>query len=239
MSWNCDKHLALQDSFSQHQRTAFRAGYSDAFHGAEMWAGNGRNWYPDEYRTGFGLGEADKVMLIADGSHEVDQTYSLNTITAAIYKLRADYVCDGNYESIQAINSGGCEDFASDIHELIGRPPESSDFLIIDPSFFLQPPLDGESDNWGFPLNRDSLRAEWPSVVPPAGMDWDDLDHISAFGNFFSGTHIWIFAQGKHYDAEAPEGVSAPFELPFFQRIIKRWIKEGRPEANISLMLAM
>ena len=101
-----------------------------------------------------------------------------------------------------------------------------------DPSYFLQAPLDGENDNWGFPLNRDYLRSELPSVVPPVGLDWDDLDHISAFGNFFSGTHVWIFANGRHYDAEAPEGVETPFDLPFFKRIINRWIVEGKPEAN-------
>jgi hypothetical protein len=232
MSWNCDARLAEQDYTFQNERVAFRAGYSDAFHEAPMWAGNDRTWHPDEYRAGFDFGAADKALAIAEEFDEDEQTFSLETISAAIYKLRADYVTNGQYGSYQEINAGGCEDFATDIHELIGSPAENLEYQMIDPAYFLQPPLDGDDDNWGFPLNRDHLQAKWPSVVPPAGMDWDDLDHISAFGNFFSGTHIWIFSHGKHYDSEAPEGVDTPFDLPFFKRIIQMWIEEGKPEAN-------
>lgn len=233
MGWNCDARLTEQDYYRQNQRIAFRAGYSDAFHSAPMWAGNDRNWHPDEYRTGYDAGAADKVLTIdAEDSEDNDQSYSLETITAAIYKLRADYVANGEYESFQAINAGGCEDFASDVHELVGSPKEDANYQMIDPAYFLQAPAQGDDNNYGYPLDRGYLQARWPSVVPPAGLDWDDLDHISSFSNFFSGTHIWIYRDGKHYDAEAPEGVSTPFELPFFQRIIGRWIEAGKPQAN-------
>jgi hypothetical protein len=156
----------------------------------------------------------------------------LESLTTAIYKLRAEYVAKGDYDSYRAINSGGCENFASDVDGLIGSPTESADYQIIDPAHFLLAPLEGDENNWGYPLDRDHLHSNWPSVVPPAGLDWDDLDHVSAFGNFSSGTHIWIFSHGKHYDSEAPEGVNTPFELPFFQRIIGRWIEAGKPEAK-------
>lgn len=31
--------------------------------------------------------------------------------------------------------------------------------------------------------------------------------------------HVWIYYEGKHYDAEAPQGVSDFQELPFFSNI--------------------
>lgn len=30
--------------------------------------------------------------------------------------------------------------------------------------------------------------------------------------------HVWIFYNGKHYDAECPEGVTNFMDLPFFKR---------------------
>lgn len=29
--------------------------------------------------------------------------------------------------------------------------------------------------------------------------------------------HIWIYYNGKHYDAESPEGVENPWDLPIFK----------------------
>lgn len=149
MSWNCDARLTEQDYYHQNQRVAFRAGYSDAFHGAPMWAGNERDWHPDEYRAGYDAGAADKALTIdAEDSDDDEQTFSLETMTAAIYKLRADYIANGDYDSYQAINAGGCEDFASDIHELVGSPREDADYQMIDPAYFLQAPAQGDDDNW-------------------------------------------------------------------------------------------
>jgi hypothetical protein len=33
------------------------------------------------------------------------------------------------------------------------------------------------------------------------------------------GDHVWLYYEGKHYDAERPTGVDDPLELPFFRRI--------------------
>ena len=35
---------------------------------------------------------------------------------------------------------------------------------------------------------------------------------------YSSFAHAWIEFNGKHYDAECPEGVENPEELPFFKR---------------------
>ena len=34
--------------------------------------------------------------------------------------------------------------------------------------------------------------------------------------------HVWLYYNGKHYDAETPNGVDDFILLPFFQRILKR-----------------
>lgn len=49
----------------------------------------------------------------------------------------------------------------------------------------------------------------------------DDLK-ICSYGyegsKYQSNAHKWIFFRGKHYDAECPEGVNKPQNLPIFQR---------------------
>lgn len=37
-------------------------------------------------------------------------------------------------------------------------------------------------------------------------------------GNYQSNAHRWILYNGKHYDAECPEGVNKPRNLPIFRR---------------------
>ena len=37
-------------------------------------------------------------------------------------------------------------------------------------------------------------------------------------GKYSSNAHKWIYYEGKHYDAECPEGVNKPQNLPIFQR---------------------
>lgn len=231
MTWNLNNRLKGRDYHHIDQRSAFRAGYSDGYHGADMWSGNNRDWHPDEYRSGFDAGISDRTPNNSLPKLENKTEFDITTITAAILKLRAEYLASGDYEHLRAINQGGCENFACDVHALIGSPTENENYSIIDPAFFMQEAIDGEAENSGYPMDRDYLAAKWPSVVPPNGLDWDDLDHVSGFANFSPGTHIWIFSDGKHYDAEAPEGVETPFDLPFFQRIIQRWIDNGRPAA--------
>lgn len=45
-------------------------------------------------------------------------------------------------------------------------------------------------------------------------------DIIAVLGHS-SAMHDWLYVDGRHYDAEAPEGVTQFADLPFFQRWIK------------------
>lgn len=42
------------------------------------------------------------------------------------------------------------------------------------------------------------------------GIDWDCLERIGAPSEL---SHSWILFDGRHYDAEAPDGVGNPFDL--------------------------
>lgn len=60
-----------------------------------------------QYRAGFEFGTADRAISISAQADEAELKFSLQSITAAIYKLRADYTADGQYANYQAINAGG------------------------------------------------------------------------------------------------------------------------------------
>lgn len=46
----------------------------------------------------------------------------------------------------------------------------------------------------------------------------DELDYVT-YIETYGGDHGWVKYKGVHYDAERPEGVTDPFDFPFFSRI--------------------
>ena len=48
--------------------------------------------------------------------------------------------------------------------------------------------------------------------------------------------HWWITHEGRHYDAESPEGVASPLELPFYRRGMARTLQEEAPERFAELL---
>jgi hypothetical protein len=123
--------------------------------------------------------------------------------------------------------------FASDVMAKFTGVSDTSRIEELDVSLFMMPSLASGEHNYGFPMNRESLESY--KVAPPEGLSWDDLDHLSCFGSFSPGTHIWLFLDGRHYDAEAPEGVGSFYELPFFQRYIASWVADGCPRLSVQL----
>jgi hypothetical protein len=146
-------------------------------------------------------------------------------LTKAILDVRAELLDSGEYATFAEINSGYCSDFADDVFARLGGDAHQHlGQLGIDN--FMLPPEEDDGFNDGYPLDRDLLIEHWPSVVPTQGLDWDQLDRLSADAGFSTGTHVWIELDDRFYDAEAPEGVDNFFELPFFQRVISSWIVE-------------
>lgn len=150
-----------------------------------------------------------------------------NTVTAAVIALREEFIAKGA-KSAQEINQGSCEDFACELVSLLNSNGISS-AKDISVNEYLQSAADADDNNYGYPFDREELENEFPGFKPPSDLGLDDLDDISSFASFSPGTHIWTFCNGLHYDAEAPEGVKNFLELPFFQRIITKWIDNGRP----------
>lgn len=118
-----------------------------------------------------------------------------------------------NCHTVKDINLGACMDFAEDIIEKCGG--ETRDFYMLDTGMFYDDNLEGEPDHQyqntietvdGGVWNKDALD-EYGYPPDP------QHDHV--------GIHQWVFYKGKHYDAEAPDGVDSPWKLPFFDRQIK------------------
>lgn len=159
------------------------------------------------------------------------------TITADVLALRDEYVENGS-DGFQEINCGECEDFARDLVSQLHKRGiiDSYDISV---SELLTDAYDGDDNNYGYPFNRETLDTVYPGFEPPAGISFDEIDDISAYSNFSTGTHIWTISAGRNYDAEAPGGVDNFLDLPFFQRIIQRWDHEGRPGPSKGSVLKM
>lgn len=65
MPWDCDAKRNARNYADADDRKAFNAGYSDGYHGYEMWSGNERNWHPNAYSAGYWEGVADKAVTNA------------------------------------------------------------------------------------------------------------------------------------------------------------------------------
>jgi len=146
-------------------------------------------------------------------------------LTAAIVAVRDRLVADGRYDGFAAINAGYCGDFADDVQDFLGRSPVCAEPYQVGVEGFME-----SEDDEPTVMDRALLAEHWPDVVPPQGLDWDDVDALAARASFSCGTHTWLCLAGRHYDAEAPDGVDNFFDLPFFSRIVASWVEDSAPQ---------
>jgi GNAT superfamily N-acetyltransferase/RNA:NAD 2'-phosphotransferase (TPT1/KptA family) len=144
-------------------------------------------------------------------------------------------------------NRGCCDDFANDVYHKLEADMDVTGLESVSVASFLQPGEEGYSDVEGAPFDRRLLKAHWPSVVPPSGLTWKDMNRLSADAGFCDGTHVWLTWNSLHFDSEAPNGVPNFFDLPFFKRVIASWLSEHKtasavqevrlkPNAKVSLI---
>jgi len=120
----------------------------------------------------------------------------------AIIDLRERWIADGEAPSAYEINNGLCEDFAQAVVDRFGGETDGLQIIWGD-----NLSVDGEGYEW----DVDLLREHWAGSAPTHGLDWADIrGDIPA--------HAWIVLDGRHYDAECPEGVDNLFELPLVRR---------------------
>lgn len=111
----------------------------------------------------------------------------------------------------QGLNSGYCEDIASDVIEELGG--ETSTTYLIDDGFFwdtdeeVSDYMTGGGEYW----NIENFKKYGE---PP--FSYDDLDKLDLNG------HVWIYSHGKHYDVETIHGVDNFWELPIYKRQVKK-----------------
>lgn len=116
-----------------------------------------------------------------------------------------------NCRTVKEINLGACMDFAEDVIEKCGGA--TNDLYLLDTGHFYDDDVNGDH--------------QYPNVIQTVhGGVWckeslDEYGYPPDPENTHIGIHQWIFYKGKHYDAEAPDGVDSPWDLPFFDRQIK------------------
>lgn len=135
------------------------------------------------------------------------QSPTHDLLTRLIKEVREDYICDERADSFFCINNGLCADLADDVLDRLsqvladnGADQVECDNYRVPGDDFLRP--------W------DTALLERQGIRPPVGFTWDDLNAIDF------GFHVWIAADGLHYDAECPNGVTSFFELPIFRRYL-------------------
>lgn len=127
-------------------------------------------------------------------------------IGEAIRHLRNHYVEIEELPDIRSINNGLCVTFAEEIEYMVdGAEHTSNDFFVVN----MDEGWNGNGcDKWDVKLLLEA------NSLPPAPYTMETANQIQ-------GYHRWIQFNGKHYDAECPDGVVNFFELPFF----KRWLE--------------
>lgn len=136
------------------------------------------------------------------------------TLPTAIRTMRDRYAARG--VTAYAIGNGLCDDFARDVLELwigedwMGRDGEGFDFVETG-NFVVREGNDAM--DWDWPL----LAAHW-NMAPPDDVDPDVLTNVAQH----EPGHVWIAVDGRHYDAESPDGVASFLDLNFFRRWLDR-----------------
>lgn len=147
-----------------------------------------------------------------------------NNITEYIKWLTQKYIKDydnqplygGGFQKCSSaydINNGLCVEFSE---ELATKFPNG---FVLEDAMFFQDDYKETLEIWGVgnvikTYNGGGWNKEMLKLygLPPV-KDIKAIDNIPA--------HAWFYYEGKHYDAEAPEGVNTPWELPIMVKFFK------------------
>jgi hypothetical protein len=138
-----------------------------------------------------------------------------------IIKLTSNEYQEENQCSLWDINNGLCEDFAQAVIEKMGGYNDNL-YEISGDMFFASREPEFAKENWGNIIETEygvwsvDLLKHWG--YPPNV----DLNLVNDELN-----HTWIYFNGKHYDAEAPNGVDKWYDLPLNKKFFNRFKKLG------------
>jgi hypothetical protein len=151
-----------------------------------------------------------------------EQVITEEQVTQAIIDFIEKYLKKEVINSAYDINNGWCGDFAEDVINSLGGETKKL-FLICNENFMMGE--DGDPDQNDV-FDIDMIINHWPKVNPTNNLSWGDIKCIEF------GYHEWIYFDGKHFDAEYPEGVENFFDLPIYQKYIMRYIQDNGSFAN-------
>ena len=138
-------------------------------------------------------------------------------ISQVIKQVVEDY-CRENQFSVWDINNGLCEDFAQLVIEIMGGYSDDL-YILAGDMFFAFRDSEFAKENWQNIIETkygvwsvDLLnRYNYPSL----DIDLSLIDHEL--------NHTWIYFNGKHYDAEAPNGVCKWYDLPLNKKFFNKY----------------
>lgn len=140
------------------------------------------------------------------------QALDVHALPAIIQRVRDEYALKGI--ATKDIGNGWCDNFANDVLTIwVGEDwvyKDGKGFDQVETGQFVT--REGyDAMDWDWPL----LAKYW-NIQPPAGVTSEKL----LFVGQQEPSHVWIACNGRHYDAESPDGEESFFDLMFF----KRWL---------------
>lgn len=152
-------------------------------------------------------------------------------ITQIIMNLSKEFIDDIDYEDYNCeydLNNGLCAEFSEEVINRMGGYSDNL-FELSSDQFLNNIEPDFAKENWLGELIETEDGSIWSKQMldkfgyPPNGIDLTKVEDISH--------HVWIYYNGKHYDAETPNGVSNWTELPIFRRVFNmlktgKWVKD-------------
>jgi len=159
----------------------------------------------------------------------MDTTPTRDRLASAIRGTVDRYVATGLAPDARAINEGQCEDLACDVAESLG-----GETVRFEGTWADNLTVGGNGAEWDIALLRDLS----PGSEPTHGLTWEEAnDAIPA--------HYWLMLDGRHHDAECPDGVDNLFEMPVIRRSMERIAVEksvaesdhgSRPDTGLAMM---
>lgn len=138
-------------------------------------------------------------------------------IPSAVLALSTQYRKE-NHCTNWDINNGLCADFANDLIQSIGGYSENVYELSGDMFFNVRDP-EFAIENWGN-IEKTKYGVWSLDMIKHWGLpDGFKIDKVNDEIN-----HVWVFAHGKHYDAECPNGVDYWYEIPLIKKLLRRMI---------------
>lgn len=131
-----------------------------------------------------------------------------SSVLAMTIRAVANDIASGLEGGILELNDGSCEELAVAVFEQIGVP-ETADFQTLE----IQNLCTG-NDVFSPRPDHGLIERFWPLVVPPFPLSWDGIEELG----MLETAHVWIVLDGRHHDADVPDGVENVFDLPVFRR---------------------